>query len=395
MLCSMNVAMQINNETSNSVLGIGLMSGTSGDGIDAALIEIGGQFPDLEIEQRGFVCVPFEAPTREKMLCASEMKAPELALLNIELGERFADAALRVLDVSQVLPRDVAFIGSHGQTVCHLPQQNATLQIGEAAVIAERTGITTVCDFRPRDVAAGGQGAPLVPIVDYLLFRDATRGRIVQNIGGIANWTWIAPDSPIDEVLACDCGPGNMVMDEVVRQLTDGALHFDKDGAMAARGRVDESWLRVLLQNPYFAKSPPKTCGREQFGQAFAREFLNEAKRRGLSDNDCVATATALTAASIVESYLLLSTRSAPVDVILCGGGAFNPTLRDMISESMQTHHLDFALHTLEDFGWQSDAKEAVAFAVLGFLTLHNLPGNVPSATGARRSVVLGKIVPA
>lgn len=395
----MNVAGETNNKTNNksdnSVLAIGLMSGTSGDGIDAALIRIGGQFPHLKIEQYGFICVPFDAPTRAKILRAAEMRAPELALLNVELGERFAEAAHRVLDVSQVAPREVAFIASHGQTVCHMPQHNATLQIGEAAVIAERTGITTVCDFRPRDIAAGGQGAPLVPIVDFLLFCHETRGRFVQNIGGIANWTWIPPDASLDDVLACDCGPGNMLIDEVVRVLTNGAQHFDQDGAMAARGKVDELWLRELMQNSYFAQTPPKTCGREQFGSEYARDFLAEAKRRGLNDDDCVATATALTAASIVDSYTQSSTRSAPVDVILCGGGAFNSTLRRMIKEFLAQRNLDCALHTAEDFGWQSDAKEAVAFAVLGFLTLQGLPGNVPSATGAKRSVVLGKIVSA
>jgi anhydro-N-acetylmuramic acid kinase len=184
-----------------------------------------------------------------------------------------------------------------------------------------------------------------------------------------------------------------MVIDECVRVLTNGAQLFDEHGAMAARGNVDEIWLDEILRHAYFRLSPPKTCGREQFGAEYAQWFLAEAKRRNLGDDDCVATATALTAASMVQSYNHVSTHNVPVDVILCGGGAFNVTLQRMIAEYLKQENLDFALHRLEDFGWQSDAKEAIAFAVLAYLTMMNLPGNVPAATGARRPVVLGKIV--
>jgi anhydro-N-acetylmuramic acid kinase len=318
----------------------------------------------------------------------------EVARLNFVLGELFADAALRVLESCNLQPHEVDLIGSHGQTICHLPGEGITLQIGEPSVIAERTGITTVADFRPRDMAAGGQGAPLVPLFDYLVLRHGERNRIVQNIGGIANLTWLPADGRVTDVRAWDTGPGNMVIDECMHLLTGGKQNYDENGELAAQGRVDEQWLQALMQHSYFEREPPKTAGREEFGAAFAARFVGDGKARGLNAADIVATATAFTAESIAASYRVLSTQmgadsKCTTEVILGGGGAFNSTLRRMLAERIPHQVL-----TLEDVGIRSDAKEAMAFAVLAHEAFLGHTTNVPGATGASRHVVMGKIVP-
>jgi anhydro-N-acetylmuramic acid kinase len=380
-------------QTSHTI--IGLMSGTSLDGIDAACVQISDSGGSIEVQLRGFVCVPFEEAIRERILQLHEDgPVSEVARLNFLLGELFADAALRVLESCTLQPQDVDLIGSHGQTVCHLPAEGVTLQIGEPSVIAERTGITTVADFRPRDMAAGGQGAPLVPLFDYLLLRHPERNRIVQNIGGIANLTWLPAGGNIDNVQAWDTGPGNMVIDECVRLLTDGEKNFDENGQLAMQGHHDEHWLAQLMQNPYFKREPPKTAGREEFGKAYSAQFVRDGKARGLVAADIIATATAFTAESIAASYHMLSTRqhagaNCATEVILGGGGAFNGTLRQMLAE-----RISYNVLTHEDVGIRSDAKEAMAFAVLAHEAMLRHTTNVPSATGASRHVIMGKIVP-
>jgi len=377
---------------------VGLMSGTSVDGIDAALVEIAGSGPQLHVHLEGFLTVPFGPEVRQRILhlCAGGDVA-EVATLNMVLGELFAEAVQALLSLCEVSPGEVDLIGSHGQTICHLPAHGATLQIGEPCVIAERTGITTVADFRPRDMAAGGQGAPLVPYVDYCLLRHATRHRIVQNIGGIANCTVLPAGCTLRDIRAWDTGPGNMVIDECVRLMTDGSRHFDKDGDIAAQGRVDERWLESLMQHVFFHRQPPKSAGREEFGRAFSEQFVREGEARGLATSDVVATATALTAASIAHSNRSFlppewhhTNSPFPVDVVLGGGGTSNPVLRQMLAARVTP----FEVLTHEDCGLNSDAKEALAFAVLAHETVLGVANNVPGATGAAKPVVSGKIVP-
>ena len=375
------------------------MSGTSGDGIDAVLAEVAGSGRQLRARVLAHVHRPFSPAVRQRILhlCLHGTVA-EICELNFVLGEHFARAALAVIRRAKRQPRDIAAIGSHGQTIHHLPNARtpSTLQIGEPAVIAERTGITTVADFRVRDMAAGGQGAPLVPYADWALFTDQTRPRIVQNIGGIGNLTFLPARAGLQDIIAFDTGPGNMLIDALVTALSWGRQSFDRDGRWAARGRISEKLLVELMAHPFLRRRPPKTTGREEFGEVFVQRALVSARRLRLSPEDTVATATAFTAATIADAYerfvfpkLTAHDRSA-LQIILGGGGAKNPTLRRMLATRIGAAQL----FTHEDFGIANAAKEALAFAILAHETLLGKPGNVPSATGARRAVVLGKIVP-
>jgi anhydro-N-acetylmuramic acid kinase len=322
----------------------------------------------------------------------------EICELNFVLGGHFARAALAVIRLAKRQPHDIAAIGSHGQTIHHLPNARtpSTLQIGEAAVIAERTGITTVADFRVRDVAAGGQGAPLVSYADWALFTDQTRPRIVQNIGGIGNLTFLPPSARLDDVIAFDTGPGNMVMDTLVAAPSRGRQTFDRDGRWAARGRVSEKLVAEMMTHPFLCRRPSKTTGREEFGEVFVQRVLASARRLRLRPEDMVATATAFTAASIADAYQrfvfpkLTAHERSVLQIILGGGGAKNPTLRRMLAARLGVREL----FTHEDFGIANAAKEALAFAILAHETLLGKPANVPNATGARRAAILGKIVP-
>jgi anhydro-N-acetylmuramic acid kinase len=375
------------------------MSGTSADGIDAVVAEIAGSGRHLRARLLGHTHRPFSPAMRQRILhlCLHGTVA-ETCELNFVLGEQFARAALTAIRHARLKPRDIAAIGSHGQTIHHLPNARipSTLQIGEPAVIAERTGITTVADFRVRDMAAGGQGAPLVPYADWVLFTDNTRPRIVQNIGGIANLTFLPPRAALADVIAFDTGPGNMVTDAVVAALTHGKQTFDCDGRLAARGQVSEKLLRELMAHPFLRRHPPKTTGREEFGEMFVGEMLASARRLRLRPEDTVATATAFTVASIADAcrrfvfQKLKPSELGKLQVILGGGGANNPTLRRMLAQQIGAGEL----LTHEDFGIANAAKEALAFAILAHQTLLGQPSNVPNATGARRAAVLGKIVP-
>ena len=382
-----------------SQLIVGLMSGTSADGIDAVVAEIAGSGRHLRADVQAHVHKTFSPAMRQRILhqCLHGTVA-EICELNFALGEHFARAALAAIRRAKRKPRDIAAIGSHGQTINHLPnaQTPSTLQIGEAAIIAERTGITTVADFRVRDMAAGGEGAPLVPYADWALFTDPTRPRIVQNIGGIGNLTFLPSRATLDQVMAFDTGPGNMVMDALVMTLTRGRQTFDRDGRWAARGHVSEKLLAEMMAHPFLRRRPPKTTGREEFGEMFLSRMLASARRLRLRPEDTVATATAFTAETIAGAYRrfvfpkLKASEHGALQIILGGGGAKNPTLRDMLARRIGVG----ALFTHEDFGIANDAKEALAFAILAHETLLGRPSNVPNATGARRPVVLGKIVP-
>jgi anhydro-N-acetylmuramic acid kinase len=381
---------------SESSLALGIMSGTSGDGIDVALVRVSGRKARLE----NFAAIPFPDRVREAILRLGEGRATttsEISQLNCLLGEVFADAALAACRKFRVRPSQIAMIGSHGQTVFHQGAPTSfceravasTLQIGEPSVIAGRTGITTVGDFRPADMAAGGQGAPLVPFVDYLLYRDARVGRAALNIGGIANVTVIPPAAKIGDVFAFDIGPGNMVIDALVRHFTRGRKAFDRNAEMAGRGKVLPGLLDALLRDKYFLRAPPKTAGREQYGEKYVRAALAHPETRGARAQDVIRTATILTALSIVDAiHRFVPQRAGVSELIVSGGGAHNPLLMAQIEAALP----GIRLRSSDEFGVPGDAKEAFAFAVLGWETLHRRTANVPRATGARKSVVLGKV---
>jgi len=365
------------------------MSGTSLDGVDAALVRFEGDRPEASLvafQSRGY-----DATFRNTVLdVLATGHARDLAVLHVELGRQFADAVEALLAATGVAARDVAFVASHGQTVWHEPGR-ATLQLGDPAVIAERCDVAVISDFRARDVAAGGQGAPLVPVADALLFAAPDRSRILLNVGGMANVTWLPPRGELGGVRAFDTGPGVAVIDAVVRRFR-ADLGYDVDGALAARGRAEDSLVAELLTDPFFAAPPPKSTGREMFGDPMASGLVREirVRRPDASDEDCVATAVALTAASIADQIA----RWLPDDgaeVVMSGGGARNPELRRRLAAALPRR----ALRRFDELFFDGDAKEAVAFALLGWLTVRGRPGNVPSATGAHGPRVLGRITPA
>jgi len=366
---------------------IGLMSGTSLDGIDAALVRLVGEADITLVE---FISVPYNSEQRAKLLrlCQpGQATVEDICSMNFKLGELFAEATLELLHKAQFSAEQIAVIGSHGQTIYHIPGES-TLQIGEPSIIAQRTGITTVADFRPADIAAGGQGAPLVPYFDQIIFGEqhASYVTAVQNIGGIGNVTVVGNGTEALPWIAFDTGPGNMIIDAVVRSVTEGTMTYDKDGQMAAQGRVDASLLETLMQDPYFSQPLPKTTGRERYGSAFTSQLLKES---ALSQQDLVATVTAFTAESIADQYRRFILPYVTIDrVVIGGGGSRNKTLLKMIQE-----RLDCPVYVHEDFGISSDAKEAMAFAMLADATLRRAANNVPRATGAKKPAVLGKIV--
>jgi len=373
----------------------GLMSGTSADGIDVAIVDLGRAGPVV----LAFETVAYAPALRRAIFDAFAPPTGAVDLichLNFAIGEAFAAALVRTARRAGIPLASIDLVGSHGQTVHHLPRPvrragvrtASTLQIGEPSVMAERTGITTVADFRPRDIAAGGQGAPLVPYADFVLYRSARKSRAVQNIGGIANVTYLPAGADVGDVLAFDTGPGNMIMDRLVTAITAGRLGYDRGGRMARAGQVHAGLLAELMRHPYLRRRPPKTTGREEFGWAFADALRERAAKLRLRDQDLVATATAFTAESIAAAYRRFL--GGRVDeVILCGGGARNPTLVEMIRRRVAPA----TVMTTDDLGLNADAKEAVSFAILARETVRGMANNVPSATGAKRAAVLGKIV--
>jgi anhydro-N-acetylmuramic acid kinase len=378
----------------------GVMSGTSADGIDVAVMQIapGKMRPKLTLlAHEGFA---FPAALRRAVLAAmnaSSTSTADLARLNWRLGIAYSEAVLATVKRHSV---ELDLIGCHGQTLYHqsraekyLDRQFAcTWQAGEAQVIAARLGVPVVSNFRPADMLAGGQGAPLVPLLDYALFANHMRGRVLQNIGGIANLTAIPAGAGADQIIAFDTGPGNMVIDALAQQLLGKA--FDRSGAIAAEGTVLAPVLTNALRNPYFQLKPPRTAGREQFGREYAAKFFAGCLRHSARPEDAMATATALTAETIAQSYKRFCKRKMRsgdgVDYIVSGGGARNHALMAMLAQRLEPMGCDLAM--INDFGLPAEAKEAAAFALLAWQTWRHLPGNVPAATGARRPVILGQV---
>lgn len=370
---------------------MGLMSGTSLDGISAAVVRFRGDGDRVNAELLAFTSSTYDKPRRERLARAlAGESAREYCRINFDLGEWLAGAALEAIAESGVPTADIAAIASHGQTIWHEPG-HSTWQTGESAVIAERTGIDVVSDFRVRDVAAGGHGAPLVPIADALLFSSPRDWRALQNIGGIGNVTVVPPDGDLRAVRAFDTGPGVAVIDGVTRSLRSD-LPYDMNGALARSGTVVEGVADELLRDPYFAAPPPKSTGRELFSTGYIESFIGKCReqRQGASDGDIVATAVELTAMSVGDAYRRFIPEPV-AEVLISGGGAKNPALVDAI----RRHLGQMKVSLFDDVFFDGEAKEAVAFALLGYLHLVGRPANVTGATGARGPRILGKLTPA
>lgn len=371
---------------------VGLMSGTSVDGIDAALVRIKGSGASSELELLGFECLPIEGSIKERIGNPMTLSIGELSGLNFVLGKAFADAALAVIDSAGFKPRDIDLIGSHGQTVFHdppsrNPQNPSTLQIGELDVIAKTTGITTVGDFRTADVAVGGEGAPIVSYVDYVLFKSEEGIKIAQNIGGIANATLVT--FYLRQVMAFDTGPGNMLMDGVMRLATDGEASYDRDGETARSGRVLDDLLSELLANPYYSKEPPKSTGAELFGPTAVEGIYKRVSSGEFALEDVLRTLLELTVETIARSYeKFLFPKLKPTEVIVSGGGAENPFLMERLGERLSP----LPVVTSDKYGIPVDAKEAIAMAVLANELISSNHTNIISVTGAEKCVPIGKI---
>ena len=427
----------------------GVMSGTSADGVDVAVCRISpareeGGVPRVKL--LGHAGFAYSKAVRKAVLGAMDAKAvsvAELSRLNWRLGEIYAEAVVAACNELGVETKTVApsrdahritpsasgrgahlsrnkaaakmghpgssgrpmlgLVGCHGQTIYHQgvgakylgAPVRCTWQMGEASVIAERLGVPIVSDFRPADLAAGGQGAPLVPMLDYVMFRSARVSRVLQNLGGIGNLTAIPAGAGVDGVMAFDTGPANMVIDACMERLYGKA--FDRGGAVARRGKVISAVVARVLEDGYFSALPPKSCGREEFGTAFVSQFISMCRKAGAGDADIVATATALTAESVVEGYrkfvwahLGTAAPLAKTEFVVAGGGAKNAALMEMMREGLEP--LGVKVRLMEELGVPGQAKEGVAFALLAWLTWAGLPGNIPKATGAARGVVLGKV---
>jgi len=381
---------------------IGLMSGTSFDGIDACLVKITGNGLSTEIEIIEFETYPYKEEIRELIFDASKEqtgRVDKICQLNFTLGKLFADTAGQIAEKSSIPISDIDIIGSHGQTIYHISslkekadkKVRSTLQIAEPSIIAQETGVTTVADFRTRDIAAGGEGAPLVPYADFILFGKDGIGRAVQNIGGIANVTFLPAGCSINEIIAFDNGPGNMIIDRFAEIITEGKLKYDKDGELASKGKLNQDLLERLCSHPYLSIPPPKSTGREDFGIQFSDNLYEELKRDNVDFLDTITTVTVFTAKSISDSYRKYIQPSYKLsEVVMSGGGVYNPILFQFLKEYLE----NINIRKVEEFGIPSDAKEALAFAILANETICGNPGNVPSATGARERVVLGKIIP-
>lgn len=377
----------------------GIMSGTSADGIDVALVRITPRGERLQLELLAHRAFPYGPALRRAVLAAmntASISAAELARLHWRLGIAYAEAARATVESSGIVPD---LIGCHGQTIYHQGTPAAyagrriacTWQLGEAALLAAEMRVPVVSNFRPADMAAGGQGAPLVPLLDYVLFAHPRRARVLQNIGGIGNLTVIPAGAAQEKAIAFDTGPGNMIIDALMEKLF--AKEYDRNGETAARGRILEPVLRSAMRERFFRRQPPKSAGREEFGAEYAARFLQACRKTSRRAEDAIATATAFTGESIAEAvrrWALPRTGRAPVDVIVSGGGARNAALLAWLRERLEPAGCTIA--TTEATGIPVEAKEAVAFALLAYQTWHHRPGNVPSATGASRPVILGQI---
>src|SRR6202142_1321803 len=383
------------------MLVLGMMSGTSADGIDTAIVRISGAPPSLEAKFEAHHHVTFTPLVRESILRlanGSPTTTAEISRLDFVLGEEFARAAIAACERAGTPMGKIGLIGSHGQTIFHqgAPARlvgawrvASTLQIGEASVIAERTGVPTIANFRTADIAAGGQGAPLVPFVDYLLYRDEQRGRVALNIGGIANVTVIPAGASPSEVFAFDTGPGNMIVDALVQGMTRGRSKYDRGARIALSGRTIQDLLARMMRETYLRKRPPKTAGREQFGRAYVERLIAWGKRHHAEPADLVRTATVFTSLSIADAFRRLILPRTNVDeLIVAGGGARNPLMMAQLAASVP----GIEIIPSSRFGVPTDAKKAFAFAVLAYEAFHGRANNLPSATGARHPAVLGKL---
>jgi anhydro-N-acetylmuramic acid kinase len=383
---------------------LGLMSGTSADGIDAALAQIAGEPPNLQARLEGHFHGPFPRYVRERILRLANGSATttaEISELNFLLGEELGRTAIAACEKWRVPLKEVALIGSHGQTVFHMGTKArfqdkvraaSTLQLGDISLIAERTGVSTIGDFRPADMAAGGQGAPLIPFADYLLYRDSKRGRVALNIGGIANVTVIPAGAQPKDVFAFDTGPGNMIVDALVERITRGRAEYDRDAHIALSGRTIPELLVRLMHEPYLRRKPPKSTGRELFGQAYAQSLLTWGKQHHAGAADLVRTATIFTPMAIADAFRrFILPRTHVEELIVSGGGAHNPMMMAQLAASLP----GIEVAPASRFGVPPEAKEAFGFALLAYETYHGRPSNLPSATGAKHAAVLGKIAQA
>jgi anhydro-N-acetylmuramic acid kinase len=401
----------------NSLLVLGLMSGTSADGIEAALVRISGAPPKLKSKLEGHASLPIPTPIRQKILQIAEgtrLPAAEISQLNFRLGNLFAEAAIAACKKLRVPLSRLDLIASHGQTIFHqgppVPylgaKTSSTFQIGEPSVIAARTGVTTIGDFRPADMAAGGQGAPLVPFADYLLYRHEKLGRVSLNLGGIANVTVIPARAKPKDVFAFDTGPANILIDALVSHFTHGRQRFDKNAQLAGQGRYLPALLDELLRDPYLRQPPPKSTGREYYGAAYVEKLLLLGKKYHAKPNDLIRAATVFTGLSIIDAlnrFVLAKTKIH--QLVVSGGGANNPLLLGVLTAALHVD-ADYDPAHISNFynaggievlnssqlGIPESAKEAYAFALLAYETFHHRPSNLPSATGAQRPAILGKI---
>ena len=376
---------------------IGLMSGTSADGMDAALTEITGYGVDTRVRMLGFVSLPYPDPVRESILrlaCGTAGGSREMCLFSALMGQLSVEACLAVCESAGISPETVDLVGSHGQTLWHNPAREeyagymlrGTLQAGDPSLISERLGCPVVSDFRVRDMAAGGQGAPLVPYAEYLLYRRTDRSVGLQNIGGIGNLTVLPKGGAPEDTFAFDTGPGNMVMDQLMERRTQGRERCDRDGAVAAAGRCGEKLLAFLMADPYLKKSRPKSTGREAYGKEYVDRLIGEADRLGMAFEDVMATVCRFTA-ECVRVAIEWHCPVRPDCLVVGGGGSRNPTLMKYLKDL-----LPIPVMQNEDLGFDGDAKEAVAFAILANECVHQSPNNMPSVTGARHPVVMGKV---
>lgn len=377
---------------------IGLMSGTSADGIDTALVRIKESEQGIKIKLIAFDCLKYSPRIKNFILdCSQEntVTVKDICRLNFLMGELFAQAACHIVKKAKMNLEDIDLIGSHGQTICHLPDKekisgveiSSTLQVGEASIIAEKTGIVTVSDFRPRDMAAGGEGAPLSAYVDFILYHSQQEGIIALNIGGIANVTAIPAKAKEEDILAFDTGPGNMLIDGLIKRVSGGNEVCDRNGVMAQQGEVVEEVLARLMEHPFLSKSPPKSTGREEFGEDYLNWIITIAK--GINWKDLICTITAFTAKSIASACKDFIFPVAPfTKMIVSGGGVHNKCLMNMLREELP----QIQILSSDELKIPADAREAISFAVLANETIMQRPGNLPSATGAQKKVVLGKI---
>ena len=389
--------------TPPEMLVMGMMSGTSADGIDVAIVHISGVPPTIQAKLKAHHHVPFPSRVREAILRVANgapTTTAEISRLDFVLGEELARAAIAACKESRVPLEKIGLIGSHGQTVFHqgaatrrvgTPRVASTLQIGQPSIIAERTGIPTIADFRPSDMAAGGQGAPLVPFVDYLLYRDPLRGRVALNIGGIANVTVIPAGAQPSGVFAFDTGPGNMIVDALAQEITRGRSKYDRGARIALRGRTIADLLAKMMREPYLRKRPPKTAGREQFGRVYVERLIEWGRKHHAAAEDLVRTATMFTPLSIADAFRrLILPRARVDDLIVAGGGTRNPLMMAQLAASVP----GIQIIPSSQLGVPMEAKEAFAFALLAYEAFHGRANNLPSATGARHAVIMGKLMP-